>query len=460
MAYLARTIHEQQLTVLQVVPSMLRALLNEAQLERCRSLRYIVCGGEPLDFELLERLRGQVPGVRLGNFYGPTEASIDATHLDLDAQLHGTGVVPIGRPVANVRCHVLYATRQPVPIGVIGELYIGGVGLARGYVNRPELTAERFIADPFRPGERLYRTGDLVRYLPDGVIAFAGRNDHQVKVRGYRIELGEIEAALNGCVGVKHSVVMARDDPPGLKRLVAYVAGQALDKASLIERLKQRLPEYMVPTAIIFLEQLPLLPNGKVDRQALPAPRYEQLGALDGPVAPGTAMESLIAEVWAELLGLERVGVHDDFFALGGHSLLAGQLTARLVKLCEVELPLRRIFESPTVAGLAREIERLRGAGQTARPQPIAPVARTGPLPLSFAQQRLWFIEQLSPDTGAYNVPTVVRLRGVLRQHVLREALDALIARHESLRTRIATIKGETQQIIEAYELIKSTRGA
>ncbi len=454
MACLARVIDEQQLTGLQVVPSMLRALLAEAQLERCRSLRYLVCGGEALDFELVGRVRDQLPWVRLGNYYGPTEASIDATYLDIEPHLQGTGIVPIGRPIANVRCHVLDGRLQPVPIGVIGELYIGGAGLARGYVNRPELTAERFIADPFRSGERLYRTGDRVRYLPDGTLAFAGRNDDQVKIRGYRIELGEIEAALGGCAGVRHAVVLAREDQPGLKRLVAYVAGESLTRESLLAQLKDRLPDYMVPTAIVFLEHLPRLPNGKLDRRALPEPDYEQIKAPGGYSAPGTAMEGLLSEVWAELLGLPRVGVHDDFFALGGHSLLAGQLAARLMRVCGVEVPLRWIFEKPTVAGLAREIERLLGAGPSAqaheKAQPIVPVARLGPLPLSFAQQRLWFIDQLSPGTGTYNLPTVLRLRGNLQPQALRESLDVLIARHESLRTRMATVDGEARQIIAA----------
>ncbi len=449
MAALAGAIDREQLTILQVVPSMLRAMLNDGHLARCRSLRHIVCGGEPLDFELARRVRDQAPWVRLGNFYGPTEASIDATSLELDEQLEATGIVPIGRPIANVRCHVLDTHRQPVPIGVLGELYIGGAGLARGYVNRPELTAERFIADPFQSGERLYRTGDRVRYLPDGTLAFAGRNDDQVKIRGYRIELGEIEAALARCPGVRHAVVLAREDQPGLKRLVAYVAGEALTTESLLGQLKDRLPDYMVPTALVLLEQLPRLPNGKLDRQALAALDSPRPGNPGGYVAPGTALESLIAEVWAELLGLPRVGVHDDFFALGGHSLLAGQLASRLVRVTGVDVPLRRIFESPTVAGLAFDVEKILGTGRSAQTQPLIPVPRTGPLPLSFAQQRLWFLEQLSPGTGTYNLPTVLRLRGPLQREALRESLDVLIARHESLRTRIGTLDGEPCQTID-----------
>ncbi|MEO7385789.1 MAG: amino acid adenylation domain-containing protein, partial [Gammaproteobacteria bacterium] len=447
VSYLARTVGEQRVTVLQVVPAMLRALLDEDRLRDCVSLRYLVCGGEPLTFDLVERLRTQAPWIRIGNFYGPTETSVDATYLEIDANRSGTGIVPIGRPIANTRCHVLDAQLEPVPVGVIGELYIGGTGLARGYRNRPELTAQRFVTDPFRPGERLYRTGDLVRYLPDGCLAFVGRNDQQVKIRGQRIEPGEIEAALNRCPGVRHSAVVAREDQPGRKYLAAYLVGDAPDPVAVLARIRQQLPEPWVPTSVTLLAALPLLPNGKLDRNALPAPTAASPGE---SVMPRSALEALVADVWRDLLGLEQVGVHDDFFALGGHSLLAGQLAARLLAFTGVELPLRRLFECPTVAGLAEEIEGRRGEAPVSASQPLVARARAGPLPLSFAQQRLWYVEQLNPGTAAYNLVTVLRLQGALDRQALCQALDAVVARHESLRTRIAATDGEPRQVIEA----------
>ena len=448
--YIVRTISEEAITLAQAVPSQLQALVAEPGLGTCRSLRYMLVGGEALASDLAADFQRLLPTTTLGNFYGATEASDDSTRFELGSAPLSTPTVPIGRPMANAQCYILDGHRSPVPIGVTGELYVGGYGLARGYLNRPDLTAERFVPHPFRAGERLYRTGDFCRYLATGDIEYLGRGDQQIKLRGFRIEVGEIEAALRDCAGVRHCVVMVREDQPGLQRLVAYVAGEQLTTAALLGQLKAGLPDYMVPTAIVLLDPLPRLPNGKLDRRALPVPDYQQLGTQGGYVAPGTAMESLIADVWAELLGLQRVGVHDDFFALGGHSLLAGQLAARLVRVTGVELPLRRIFESPTVAGLARDIEGLRRADPTAHSQPILPAARTGPLPLSFAQQRLWFIEQLSPGTSTYSLPTVLRLRGVLQRQALLESLTVLIARHESLRTRLAIVEGEAHQVIGA----------
>ncbi len=355
--YILGTINAEAITLAQVVPSQLQALVVQPGLGTCRSLRHVIVGGEALAGDLARDFQRLLPDTTLSNLYGATEASDDTTRFELGSAPFSSTTVPIGRPMANAQCYILDEHRSPVPIGVTGELYLGGYGLARGYLNRPELTVERFVPNPFRAGERLYRTGDFCRYLTSGDIEYLGRGDHQIKLRGFRIEVGEIEAALRDCAGVRHCAVMVREDQPGLQRLVAYVAGADLTRESLLASLKPRLPDYMVPSAFVLLDQLPLLPNGKLDRQALPKPDYQQLAVLDEGQAPRTALEKQIAAVWTELLGLERVGVHDDFFALGGHSLLAGQLAARLVVQCGVELPLRRIFENPTVAGLACEIE-------------------------------------------------------------------------------------------------------
>ncbi len=355
-SYLVRTINEQAITLAQFVPSQLQALVAEPGFGTCRSLRQVVVGGEALASDLADDFRRLLPTTTLGNFYGATEASDDTTRFELGAEPFSSPTVPIGRPMANAQCYILDSHHEPVPIGVTGELYVGGYGLARGYLNRPALTAERFVPNPFRAGERLYRTGDFCRYLDTGDIEYLGRGDQQIKLRGFRIEVGEIEAALRDCAGVRHCVVMVREDQPGLQRLVAYVAGEQLERAALLATLKPRLPGYMVPTAFVLLDQLPLLPNGKLDRQALPVPDYGQLATRDPGRVPATALEKQIAAIWTELLGLPHIGLDDDFFALGGHSLLAGQLAARLVRATGVAVPLRRIFDSPTIAELAHEI--------------------------------------------------------------------------------------------------------
>ena len=340
-----------------------------------------------------------------------------------------------------------------VPIGVAGNLYIGGVGLARGYLNRPDLTAEKFIPDPFgaKPGARLYKTGDLARHLPDGSIEFLGRADHQVKIRGFRIELGEIESVLRQHPAVRESIVVAEEDATGEKRLVAYVVGKrGLPPTGneLRNFLKAKLPEYMLPAAFVALEALPLTPNGKVDRRALPASNRTRPELEKGFVAPRTPEEELVAEIWAQVLGIERVGIYDDFFELGGHSLLATQAVSRIREAFAVEIPLRRLFEVPTVAGLAASIEAARRAGQSLQAPPILPVPRDGDLPLSFAQQRLWFIDQLEPGNSAYNFPAAVRLKGPLNLVALEQSVNEIIKRHEALRTTFATVDGRPVQVV------------
>jgi amino acid adenylation domain-containing protein len=359
-AYLVRLIAEQQVTVLHFVPSMLQVFLEEPGLERCTSLRHVVCSGEALPWELQKRFYGRL-SANLHNLYGPTEASVDVTSWACE-RWSDLGVVPIGRPIANTQMYVLDRYLQPVPPGIPGELHIGGVGLARGYLKRPELTAEKFIPDPFgAAGARLYKTGDMARWRSDGSLEYLGRLDHQVKIRGFRIELGEIEAVLGQHAGVREAVVLAREDGPAGKHLVAYIVARQAEAAPTANELrgllKEKLPEYMVPGAFVFLEAMPLTASGKVNRRALPAPEIGAGAAATEYVAPRTPLEELIAGLWAEVLGVERVGVHDNFFALGGHSLLATQLVSRVRGHFAVELPLRNLFETPTVAGLAERIE-------------------------------------------------------------------------------------------------------
>ncbi|REG13822.1 AMP-binding enzyme, partial [Archangium gephyra] len=338
-----------------------------------------------------------------------------------------------------------------MPVGVPGELYIGGDGLARGYLSRPELTAERFVPNPFasQPGERLYRTGDLARWRPDGVLKFLGRLDNQVKVRGYRIELAEVEAALLAHPEVREAVALVREDVPGDKRLVAYVVpppGQPLtDVDSLRASLAQRLPEFMRPSAFVALESLPLTSNAKVDRKALPAPD----SARNQPYTPpATPTEERLAALWAQVLRVSQVGRDDDFFSLGGHSLLATQVMARLHATFGVELPLRTLFEAPSLRAFAARLEAATLASAASRLPPLVPAPRSGPLPLSFAQQRLWFLDQLEPDSPLYNLPAAIRLEGTLDLAALRHGFQELVRRHESLRTTFRSEAGQPLQVI------------
>ncbi len=360
-AYLVQAIAAHGITIVHFVPSMLREFLQTAALEPCASLREVICSGEALTADLVASFAARLPG-RLHNLYGPTEASVDVSFWRCDP---AAPTVAIGGPIWNTQLYVLDGGLLPVPIGVTGELYIGGVGLGRGYLKRGALTADRFVPSPFGVGERLYRTGDLARWRADGTLEFLGRLDHQVKLRGYRIELGEIEAVLRSDADVKDAVVVARQDDAGDQRLVAYVVGQAAatadaDVAALRAHLRQNLPDYMVPSAFVALDRLPLTPSGKLDRKALPASAPQQRAAMAAYVAPRTPGEEVLAGIWCELLALERVGVDDNFFELGGHSLLAMRVTARLREAFAIELPLRAVFEAPTVAELSKSIEEKR----------------------------------------------------------------------------------------------------
>ena len=357
-AYLVRLIREEDITTLHFVPSMLRVFLETEGARECASVKRVICSGEALPYELQERFFGLLDA-ELHNLYGPTEAAVDVTYWACQRS-SARKVVPIGRPVANTQIYILDGNMQPVPVGVPGELHIGGVQVGRGYWRRPDLTDERFVPDPFRSGGRLYRTGDLARWLPEGAVEYIGRLDHQVKLRGFRIEPGEIESVLSQDAGVKQAVVVAREDAPGDQRLVAYIAarsGNAPRTADLRALLSTMVPDYMVPSAFVYLDAFPLTPNGKVDRKALPAPEYIRR-ALD-PLyeAPRTEVESVIAAIWTEVLRVEKIGVHDNFFELGGHSLLATSVLSRARDRFRINLPLRTIFEAPTVRVLASRIE-------------------------------------------------------------------------------------------------------
>ncbi|NOK12218.1 non-ribosomal peptide synthase/polyketide synthase, partial [Corallococcus exercitus] len=432
-------LREQELSVVSLTPAALAATSSEG----LPKVRTVISGGEALPADVVARW---APGRRLINTYGPTEATVIATFGEVVAD----GNVPsIGKPLANVRVYVLDPHGQPVPVGVRGELHIGGVGVARGYAGRPGLTAERFVPDAFsgEEGARLYRTGDVVRWRADGQLDFVGRIDAQVKVRGFRIELGEVENALRAAPAVKDAVVLAREDAPGDKRLVAYVVGEALDVTALRAHLKQHLPEYMVPAAFVSMEALPLTSNGKVDRKALPVPDEGLLRASHAYEAPVTPLEEKLAALWSEVLRIPTVGRTDNFFELGGHSLLATQLVARVRAALDVELPLRALFEAPTIAALAEKLQR------TATGTRLPPLTRTrteGPQPLSFAQQRLWFLDQLAPDDASYNLPVALRLLGRLDVEALRRSFEALVARHEALRTTFFEHEGQPFQRIHA----------
>ena len=353
-------IDQRNISQLLTIPSFYRLLLEQLPVAKGRSLQSVILAGEECGSDLFVKHRSSLPGVRFFNEYGPTEATVWSTvHEGRDGE--STSSVPIGRPIANTQIYILDEDLEPVPVGVAGELHIAGEGLARGYLRRPDLTAEKFIPNPFseEPGARMYRSGDLARYLPDGNIEYLGRMDHQVKIRGFRIELGEIEAALLAVPGVREAVVLAREDNPGDKRLVAYVVAkpgtEPMEAGSLRSHLAQSLPEYMVPRAFVFLEQFPLTPNGKVDRKALPAPEWTR-GTI-GYVAPRTPVEAKLAEVWADVLQVDQVGVEDNFFELGGHSLLATRLLSQVRTTFHVDVPLRAIFAAPTISGLAGLIE-------------------------------------------------------------------------------------------------------
>ncbi|MFO0763229.1 MAG: AMP-binding protein, partial [Byssovorax sp.] len=436
-------------------------------------LREIMSGGEALQITpKVMAFLDRMPGCVMRHHYGPSE-----NHLTCELVMTGDShawpaLPPIGRPIRNVRTHVLDAHLQPVPIGVPGELCIGGADVSPGYLNRPELTAERFVPDPFfreieaekgpieplpsgsplRLPPRLYRTGDRVRYRATGEIEFLGRIDNQVKIRGFRVELGEIEAVLNKHPLVNESVVLLRQDTAGDKRLVAYLArkeGAPPAVSELRAFLKATLPEYMVPQAFVLMDALPVAGTGKVDHRALPAPDASALGER-AAVAPRGPIEEALAGIFAEVLKVsaEQVGAHDGFFDLGGHSLLATQVISRIRAAFGVELPLRALFEAPSVADLGKRVSALLEAAEGIDVPPVTRVPRDETLVLSFGQERLWFLAQLDPDDPSYIIPLAVRMEGKLDEAALRASIDAIALRHEVLRTTFTTLEGKPVQVI------------
>ncbi|MBS9386559.1 MAG: amino acid adenylation domain-containing protein [Dolichospermum sp. BR01] len=470
-ASLSQFIAQESLSVLNITPAYWHEWAVAVSQDNATvppSLRLVAVGGDAVLLETVTIWR-QVVGDRVNclNVYGPTEASVTAiVHDLLHPQSETANSVLIGRPIANTQAYILDRHLQPVPVGVKGELHLCGVRLARGYLNRPELTEEKFIPNPFSgsrgaeilansqspvPSSRLYKTGDLARYLPDGNIECFGRIDNQVKIRGFRIELGEIEAVLNQYIDVQTSCVIIREDTPGEKYLVAYVVPHS-EKVPTISELRQflsrNLPLYMVPQAFVFLDFLPLTPNRKVDRRALPAPDLSS-NRTDKYVAPRTPTEEMLAQIWAQVLKVEQVGIHDNFFEIGGHSLLATQLVSRIRSHFQVELPLRSLFAAATVAQLADLIGQSQRQNLEITVPPILPRAENAELSLSYAQQRLWFLDQLQPNSSLYNIPLALRLAGFLEVAALEQSLEEIIHRHEALRTNFITIDGKPTQIIQ-----------
>lgn len=472
-AALAAIIERQAITHVLGLPSLYLQILQEAEPAQLASLRVVIVAGEACGAELVRRHATQVSGAALYNEYGPTENSVWSTvyrcHpsqalLPLSTGAASGTMVPIGRPITGSLACVVDADLNLAPPGVAGELVVGGEGVARGYLARAALTADRFVPDPFgnslglASGARLYRTGDLARMRLDGQIEFLGRIDHQVKIRGHRIELGEVESALRAQAGVLEAVAMAREDEPGDQRLVAYVTpasglAQPLDGQALRDALRQRLPDYMVPSVVAVLAEMPLTPNGKLDRRALPVPQAASASAEYTP--PRHALEAVLAGIWEDVLKVARVGVHDNFFELGGHSLVATQVVSRARQACQVELPVRALFAAPTVAGLAMAIEAARrqsAASHSVLPPmlPRASEQEGAALPLSFSQERLWFLQQLEPRSAAYHIAGALKLTGPLNADAVAQAFQALVQRHEALRTTFHEEDGRAVQRIHA----------
>jgi amino acid adenylation domain-containing protein len=454
LADIGEVLAREEVTTLWLTAGLFHLIVDE-QPAALRPVRQLLAGGDALSADHVGRILWELPHLTLINGYGPTESTTFAVCHLMTAATPPARPVPLGRPIANTRVQILDRCGQLVPVGVFGELCIAGDGLARGYHNQPAVTAERFIPDPasLQPGARLYRTGDLVRWRSDRLIEFAGRTDDQVKIRGFRVEPGEVAAALEQHPRIREVVVVVREDTPRDKRLVAYLVGRgaAPQATELHEFLRQRLPEFMLPSGFVVLEALPLTSNGKVDRRRLPIPEISQAGAHDAYVAPRTPVEEVTAEIWAQVLKLPRVGLHDDFFDLGGHSLLGTQVVSRMRDSFGVEISLRSLFEAPTVAGLAEAVEAALRQREAVPAPPLVPVARDWHLPLSFAQQRLWFLDQMDPGNSVYNVPAPVRLSGRLDPALLEAVLGEIARRHESLRTTFATVKGKPVQVVAPW---------
>ncbi|WP_172844422.1 non-ribosomal peptide synthetase [Tumebacillus algifaecis] len=497
---LGRVVREQAVTVLWLTAGLFHQMV-EHRLPDLRGVRYLLAGGDVLSVPHVQKVLRELDGIVLLNGYGPTEnTTFTCCYPMRKAEDVGTSV-PIGRPISNTTVYLLDKRMQPVPVGVPGELYTGGDGLARGYWRNEQLTADAFVAHPFVPSDRLYKTGDLARYLPDGQIEFLGRIDSQVKIRGFRIETGEIETAMFQHPAVRSCAIFAREDVPGVKRLVAYVVLSGQEQVSIAEWrafLAERLPEYMIPAVFVQIDALPLTANGKVDKKALPAPTAGRPELRADYVAPRVETEVLIARIWGQMLGIAEIGIYDDFYELGGDSLLATQILSRVRAALGVELSLADVLEAQTVARLAETVTRSQTAdsarlhsagdepnvsngseigsatgqnagrsanaehsveGRTELPnrelRPIPHRAGEALAPVSFAQQRLWFLDRLEPGSALYNLPLALRLRGELNVTALEQALSEVVRRHEALRTVFVDLAGQAMQVVAAAKSVE-----
>ncbi len=450
-ASFAAALHERKITTMFVTTALFNQMAREIP-DGFRTLRNLLFGGEAADATAVRRVLSAGGPARLLHVYGPTETTTFASWHRVEEVPQDATTVPIGRPIRNTTFYILDQNRQPVPMGVTGELYIGGDGVALGYWNRPELTADRFLPNPFsgNPEDKLYRTGDLVRYRRDGSVEFIARLDQQVKIRGFRIEPGEIDVALARHPALLQALTLVREDTPGDKRVVSYCVpaeGHAPTAADLRQFLAERLPDYMLPSAFVTLEAMPINMNGKIDRALLPLPGSQRTNVSDHLVAPRNQLESALVAIWADVLGVEEISVEDNFFAIGGHSLLATQVASRIRDVLGVEAPLRMLFEFQTIAELAGHLAAHTGAGSAA-PRIRAREDRTASVPLSFSQQRLWFLDQLIPDNALYNVPASVRLTGDLNPAALEGALSQVVNRHDALRTTFGLSDGVPLQTV------------
>ncbi len=443
------------LSLLKITPAHLDMLGQSLHPdELAQAAQTLVIGGEALHRESLSIWRQHAPRTRLINEYGPTETVVGCCIYEVPQDEELVGVVPIGRPIPNTQIYLLDAHLQLVPLGAPGELYVGGVGLGRGYLNRPDLTAERFLPNPFskEPGTRLYKTGDVARYLSaDGTLEYLGRLDNQIKLRGYRIELGEIEAVLRQHLQVQDCTILLQEEGLVSPQLIGYVVAEAasgLTPEDLSKMLRKYLPEPMVPSTFILLDTLPLTSNGKVDRRQLPRPEQVQERKAGTSADPRSALEEMLLEMWKELLTVPSLGIHDDFFAMGGHSLLATQVMARLQVMLQVALPVQILFEAPTVAALAQRVEQALRQGEELKMPPLVARERPEVLPLSFAQQRLWFLDQLELGNTTYVIPSALRMDGEIKAQALERSFQELIHRHESLRTTFEERDGQPMQVI------------
>jgi amino acid adenylation domain-containing protein len=449
--YLRQEIARSGVTTLHFVPSMMRVFLEEESLEECVSLRRVLNSGEELTRQLEKRFHERMR-CELFNLYGPTEAAVDVTWWKCERG-EDRERVAIGVPIANTRLYILDEEQNLVGAGLTGELYIGGAGLARGYVNQAEQTAERFIPDPYgvAGGSRIYRTGDLARYRGDGVIEYLGRKDHQVKIRGFRIELGEIEIGVRQERNVRECAVVAKAGAGGQIQLVCYVEAEAegWSTEAIRQRLRERLPEYMVPQVYVRLDRLPLSANGKIDRRALPEAGFFDSDEKQGYVAPQAPIEQALAQIWSDVLGIDSVGIHDDFFEIGGHSLSAMQVISRTNQMFRVDLMMSEFFTAPTIADLDKKVQSAIRQGRGLQASPSARGTRDDNIPFSYSQQRIWFLEQLNPGAASFNIPIAIPIDSELDYAVLERSLNKVIERHEALRTRLLITDGQPIQAVD-----------